>query len=273
MVNKTINALERGLTVLRCLEENSGKSLAAIHQTTGIPKPSLLRILETLEKNRFAWRAIGDGHYRRSISLATQQRFDEQTTRIAEVAAPFLEQLQRKVLWPSDILVCRNNRLELVETSRRQSNLGLTFYRIGFQVDMFLSAPGRAYLAFCKPEERTAILAHARDNPPTIARSRAVLTTELADILDATRLVGYGSRDPQFGGSAADIAEVDDGLDAIAVPILRAGRVLACMNLVWPRKYKLKAKIVADHLGDLQQTAQAIADACDPAANVPLSET
>ena len=36
-------------------------------------------------------------------------------------------------------------------------------------------------------------------------------------------------------------------------------RILATMNLVWPRKYKLKAQIVREHLADLQETAAAIA--------------
>ena len=272
-MNKTINALERGLTVLRSLEEDTGKSLAEIHLATGIPKASLLRILDTLEKSRFAWRAIGDGRYRRSIALSTRRQLDEKTTRIAEIAAPYLEQLQRKVIWPSDILVYRDGNLQLVETSRRQSNLGLNMYRIGFRVDMFLSAPGRAYLAFCSEAERTAIISRAQATPPTIARSRAVLANELDDILAETRRLGYGSRDPLFGGSEANINEIDDGLDAIAVPIRRADDVLACMNLVWPRKYKLKTKIVTDHLGDLLETAKSIADACQTDAHVSPSET
>ncbi|MBL0283610.1 MAG: helix-turn-helix domain-containing protein, partial [Zoogloea sp.] len=46
---KTIDALSRGLDVLRSLEERRGQSLAELHRATGIPKASLLRILETLE--------------------------------------------------------------------------------------------------------------------------------------------------------------------------------------------------------------------------------
>jgi IclR family mhp operon transcriptional activator len=38
------------------------------------------------------------------------------------------------------------------------------------------------------------------------------------------------------------------------------------MNLVWPRKYKLKAQIVAEHLADLQETAAAIAAAAAESA-------
>lgn len=58
---KTIDALARGLVVLRSLEERRGQSLAELHRATGVPKASLLRILDTLEQGGFAWRAIGDG--------------------------------------------------------------------------------------------------------------------------------------------------------------------------------------------------------------------
>ena len=63
-------------------------------------------------------------------------------------------------------------------------------------------------------------------------------------ILDDTRIQGYAVRDAMFGGSGEDISEFDDGFDAIAVPVLGAGGVLACINLVWPRRYGLRAKVV-----------------------------
>ncbi len=266
---KTIDSLERGLLVLRNLEEYRGQSLAELNKRTGVPKSSLIRILLTLEKAGYVWKAIGDGLFRRSISLAGRQRSDELSTRISEISATFLSALRQKALWPSDILVVRNNQLELGESSRRQSNLGVTLYEIGVRVDMILSAPGRAYLAFCSPEERAEVLDSARQHPSPIARSRQVLKNELDDILEQTRACGYGSRDPRFGGSNVEIEEFDDGLDAIAVPIICDGKVIACMNLVWPRKYKLKSKIVRNHLADMHATAQAIADACK-ASNIAL---
>ena len=106
------------------------------------------------------------------------------------------------------------------------------------------------------------MLAHVRKHPSPILRSRQVLKSELDDILEHTRSCGYASRDPRFGGGNKEIEEFDDGLDAIAVPIVCKDKVIACMNLVWPRKYKFKQKIVRNHLADLKATAHAIADAC-----------
>ena len=264
---KTINALERGLDVLRKLDERHGQSLAELHAATGIPKPSLLRILETLEQSGFAWRAIGDGRYRRRFALILRPSLADELLAIGEIAAPFLESLRRKVIWPSDVLVFRDFRMELVETSRRQSTLSVAMYPLGYRVEMFLSAPGRAYLAFCSDAEREAVLAEAALNPPLLRRSREVLRGELPAILDETRRLGYASRDPQFGGADdKDISVVDDRIDAIAVPVMAGPRILAAMNLVWPRKYKLKAQIVAEHLADLQEAAAAIAAAASQSA-------
>lgn len=259
---KTINALERGLDVLRKLNERHGQSLAELHAATGIPKPSLLRILDTLEASGFAWRAIGDGRYRRRFALILRPSIADELLAIGEIAAPFLENLRRKVIWPSDVLVFRDFRMELVETSRRQSTLGVAMYPLGYRVEMFLSAPGRAWLAFCSDAEREAVLADAALHPPMLQRSRDLLRGGLADILDETRRLGYASRDPLFGGADdKDISVIDDRLDAIAVPLMAGGRVLATMNLVWPRKYRLKEQIVREHLADLQETAASIAAA------------
>ena len=259
---KTINALERGLDVLRKLDERHGQSLAELHAATGIPKPSLLRILDTLEASGFAWRAIGDGRYRRRFALILRPSLADELLAIGEIAAPFLEALRRKVIWPSDVLVFRDFRMELVETSRRQSTLGVAMYPLGYRVEMFLSAPGRAWLAFCSDAERETVLADAALHPPMLQRSRDLLRGGLADILDETRRLGYASRDPLFGGADdKDISVIDDRLDAIAVPLMAGGRVLATMNLVWPRKYRLKEQIVREHLADLQETAASIAAA------------
>ena len=259
---KTINALERGLDVLRKLNERHGQSLAELHAATGIPKPSLLRILDTLEASGFAWRAIGDGRYRRRFALILRPSIADELLAIGEIAAPFLENLRRKVIWPSDVLVFRDFRMELVETSRRQSTLGVAMYPLGYRVEMFLSAPGRAWLAFCSDAERETVLADAALHPPMLQRSRDLLRSGLADILDETRRLGYASRDPLFGGADdKDISVIDDRLDAIAVPLMAGGRVLATMNLVWPRKYRLKEQIVREHLADLQETAASIAAA------------
>ena len=258
---KSIRALERGLEVLRLLQQHEGRSLQQLHEASALPKPTLLRILHTLEQAGLAWRAIYDGQWRGGVSLQTGERTPERALRLAEVAAPHLAALQRKALWPSDLLIYNDFKMELAESSRRLSGLAMNpRYRIGYRVDLFLSAPGRAWLAFCSDAERATVLAHYHAHPPENARSVAVFRRELPAILAETRRQGYAVRDAIFGGSEQDISEFDDGIDAIAVPILGPAGVPGCINLVWPRRYGLRAKVVEAHLEDLRATARAIAD-------------
>ena len=259
---KSIRALERGLEVLRLLEQHEGRALQDLHLRTALPKPTLLRILHTLEAAGLAWRAIGDGRWRRSVSLHIGHRPAERNLRFAELAAPHLAALQRKALWPSDLLIYDNFQMELAESSRRLSGLAMNpRYQIGFRVDLFLSAPGRAWLAFCPNADREAALAHYAEHPPANPLSARFLAQgHLPEVLEETRRQGYAARDPGFGGAMEDISIFDDGFDAIAVPILTPTGVPGCINLVWPRRYKLRGKVVEAHLEDLQGTARAIAE-------------
>ena len=256
---KTIRALERGLDVIWQLDHEQGTSLQDLHQRSGIAKATLLRILATLEQRGVVWRALGDGLYRRTGRLVRSYR-NEEDFNLVNRAKPLLMQLQRKVLWPSDLMVFRDFQMEMIDTTRRVSRLALNYYPVGCRVDLFLSAPGRAFLAFCSTQMLEAVLRHYQEQPPTLARSVKVLADELPKIITQTRMQGYACRDDLFGGSYSDMSEFDDELDAIAVPVLQQSEVVACINIVWRRKYRLRAKMIREHLGELRDTAAAIAD-------------
>lgn len=207
-------------------------------------------------------KSIGDGcYYPVPIAHGHKSNSDRHAL-YASLAAPHLERLQQTVIWPSDFLVYSRYKMVSLETTRRTASLALnTRYKIGFRVDMFLSAPGRAYLAFCSDAERERILAHYRKHPPRNALSASVLRNSMDQIISETRTQGYAVRDPMWGGGEVDISESDDHFDAIAVPLLYNDRIFGCINIVWVRKYNLRQKIIRDNLASLKATAVAIAEA------------
>ncbi len=85
--SETIRGLERGLRVLQALQSSSISPLHQIHLVTRISKPSLLRILNTLEHAGFISRRLADGHYRISV-FARMERKRDRYDRVAEAAAP-----------------------------------------------------------------------------------------------------------------------------------------------------------------------------------------
>src|ERR1700736_5214906 len=95
--SQTIRGWERGLQVLQVLQSNPISSLHDVHLATKISKPSLLRILHTLERSGLVSRRLGDGRYRISANLIRMARKRGRHDRVAEAAAPVLDRLCQKI--------------------------------------------------------------------------------------------------------------------------------------------------------------------------------
>ena len=135
-------------------------SLHEIHLATDISKPSLLRILHTLEQFGMVSRRLADGHYRISTVARTARKRDRYD-RVAEAAAPILDRLCHKLSWPSDLFVPAGDHMERRETSRLQTpyfSHPSYLTRVGQPVNWLMTGVGRAYLAFCPAQERDAII-------------------------------------------------------------------------------------------------------------------
>jgi IclR family transcriptional regulator, mhp operon transcriptional activator len=112
-----IKGLERGLKVLHLMQSHAVWSLHDIYLATRISKPSLLRILNTLERAGVVSRRLVDGHYRMS-GLNRLGRKRDRYDQVAEAAAPVLDRLCQNVLWPSDLLVPAGDHMDRRKSSR-----------------------------------------------------------------------------------------------------------------------------------------------------------
>jgi IclR family mhp operon transcriptional activator len=251
---KSVRALARGLDVLRALRQRASASLQELHGDTGLAKPTLLRILKTLEEGGFVRRSLGDGRYRIGAAARLPGRDTGAHDAIAEQASPVLDRLCRDVLWPSDIGVYKGGAMEILETSRSLTPFLVNRSRMGYRVHMLMSALGRAYLAFCPPRERAAILSHLRQSGDPYDR-RAHDEAAVRRDLERDRARGYAIRQSGYGHWASD----RDQADAIAVPVLQGARVLASVNLTWVAGAVSLDDMVARHLDRLRAAAAEIA--------------
>jgi IclR family mhp operon transcriptional activator len=258
--SKTIRGLERGLQVLQALQVKPIASLNDLYFGTQISKPSLLRILNTLVRAGLVSRRLADGHYRLSVVSRPAGKRDRHA-RVAEAAAPVLDRLCQKVLWPSDLLVPAGDHMRRRETSRAQSPFQVgpraLVHHVGQPVGWLLTGVGRAYLAFCPDRERDDIVTSLRksDMPEDrLARD----PKRLDKILTETRARGYGTRDPIFVGGTYGLPPFDDGLAAIAVPLQGRTRVHGSINILWIRSAFTVEEFARRHLLDLQSAAEEI---------------
>jgi IclR family mhp operon transcriptional activator len=256
---KTIRALERGLEVLSFLQSSRAGSLHDLHRSTGLDKATLTRIIATLEKRGLIWQRLADGAFLPSQIVQERQPSLRDEDRLVEVASPILENLSKRVDWPSILAVPRLDHMEVLETNSSTSYFHhIPLGPIGFRVNMLRSATGRAYITFCSESERQAILARLIESSEPgnfLSRSPAAVERLLAE----TRELGYGVRFPDYGGDFNDSrGAVDDGRNSIAVPIFVGGDVIAAVNLTWINKVTTVDKIVKSYRGCLQDAAAQI---------------
>ena len=258
---ETIRGLARGLRVLEALQSSPISTLHEIHRATHISKPSLLRILNTLQDAGFVSRRLADGRYRIS-AFARVGRKRDRHDRVAEAAAPVLDRLCQNVRWPSDLMVPAGDHMERRETSQAASPFFIhpTYRnRVGQSIGWLLTGVGRAYLAFCPDKEREELLQRLRksDKPDDwLARD----PKRLDKIFAETRTRGYGTRDPTFLGGQHGSPPIDDGLAAIAVPLVDHKRVHGSINILWIKTAFTVEEFAARHLRDLQAAAAEIVE-------------
>jgi IclR family transcriptional regulator, mhp operon transcriptional activator len=260
---ETMRGLERGLQVLEALQSNPISSLHDLHLATGISKPSLLRVLHTLERFGLVSRRLGDGRYRASTNLTRIPQRQTRYERVAEAAAPVLDRLCQRISWPSDLMVPAGDHMLIAETSQTHTPFLINAGGIGRSVNWLLSAVGRVYLAYCPDKEREQILGRLRKSDKPEDRL-AHEPKRLEKILAETRQRGYGIRDPGFIGGFYGTAPQDDGLAAIALPLLDRSRVHGSINILWVKTAFTIEDFAGRHLADLQAAAREIVNSLHP---------
>jgi IclR family mhp operon transcriptional activator len=236
----------RALAVLQALNRHHNATILQLQQFTGIPRPSLYRLVQTLVSTGYIRLVSEHGYGLTYLVRSLSDGFlDEEW--VCEVAAPALHQLQRKVVWPTDLATFFDYRLYLRETTRRHSPFTIDRATVGFPLPLLRTAMGRAYISFCPERERIAILEHlAHSDDPADAAARDPKMVEM--IIRETRANGYGARSKEV------IAETG----SIALPIHLDDRVIACIAITFIASALTPKDAALRYLDDLTQAKEQI---------------
>jgi IclR family mhp operon transcriptional activator len=259
---KTIRAVERTFEVMHALRELKDASIAELEEKTALPRPTLLRILKTLMEMGAVRRGLKDRRFRNRVFL---DDFTEQHTpsdRLADIAAPLLEQLCAVVHWPSTVGVYGDRDPGDYMQSIESTATITPFYvsRLNKKrVNLLMSAQGGAFLAQLDQSQLNLILEHIRHYSRDHHNLLAIASGDLEARLEQVRECGYALRHPRYLGGAYNGAAADDGMNTMAVPLIADGRVFGASTISWNRKAMTAQQAVENHLPDLQKTADAIA--------------
>ena len=235
----------RTLEVLRSLNQANGSTVGELHAMTDISRPALYRILDEFLAAGFVVRDERGGFHLTHLVRTLSDGFRNED-RIAEVASPVLDELQRRVLWPTDFATYANHAMYLRETTRRQSALVIDRARVGVRLPMLSSALGLAYIAYCGDAEREAIVEALRKSGQPedhVAKDQR----RVAQLVRQTRAAGYASR---YMGEIPGVSSNATG--TIALPLRHQGKVCACIAITFFSRVLTVDEAAGRYLPDLK---------------------
>jgi len=245
---RPIRALNRGLEVLAELNRLERAPINTLASAVELPRTTTYRILETLRLAGYVERDPHDDCYRPTVRVrALSEGFDDEAM-LAHVAKPHLALLCTQIVWPVAIATPAGGAMMIRETTDHQSPLALEQYGAGVRVPMLASAQGRAYLAFCEPAAREAIielLARSSSPEDRLARSRP----EIELLLNETRAQGYG-----VAQRARRVSEET----SLAIAVQSADRVLATISVRFAASAVTLKSAVEQFLPKMREVAQKI---------------
>lgn len=234
-----IEPVRRAFTVLEALNRRRSTTLSVLAAETHLPRPTLVRLLQTLIELGYASRVSRQDGYRLTdhvLALAGGVRFIDH---LVDAAIPHMSRFTSEHGWPLYLATLSSGAMTIRHSTAPESPMSFEGAGYNRQSPMLIGALGRAWLAFCSEEERRTILRGIG------ARQGPALTAALAQIRDDGFAFTRPPRPTRIHG--------------IAVPILGKDRVLGCLSMRFPRS-AMSEEVVGQRFGRrLATLARAIA--------------
>ena len=251
---KEVRGLSRGLSVLKALNQCAGgiASTTELARACGIDRTTTKRLLETLRGEGFVRQGERDGQYQLTFEVRRLSEGFADEAWVAQVATPMMQASVRELVWPCDLATAEAGFMVVRESTHRWSVLSQHRAMIGEKLPLLVTAVGRAYLSASDDAQCEALLELLRrrdDRWGELARDRRYVRRVIAD----TRRRGYAYNDGEW------LREAD--FAAIGVPVFSGERLLAALNMVFPKAAVPARDLRARFVPALQRLSQSIGKA------------
>jgi IclR family mhp operon transcriptional activator len=223
--DETVHSVSRALSVVETLNEKQVTSLETLHRSTGVPKPTLVRLLETLIAAGYVHRVSRREGYAVTQNVLRLSAGVRHRDVLVDVARPLMEAFTHEHKWQISLGTHQHGGLLIRATTRHISPFSRDELFLNRQVSMLSSVIGRAYFAFCSEAEREFILkiAMAGESPDMMI---AMNPERVEAIVEAARQQGY----------AGDRRDRPGPYRSLAIPVMAAGgtgEVLGALVIFW----------------------------------------
>ena len=240
----SIRSVERAIDVLQALNRRPLSTLHELHRDTGLPKPSIVRVLRTFEAKGLAARSSAYGAYHLLGRVKSLSSGFHHEPRIVEVAQDLMTEFTRREGWPLSLGLLELDAVVVRACTIRFTTLSLEHAALGRRLSLLSHAVGRAYLAFSAGHERKFLLSILRSREQATGMSDEAVAAMIA----LTRKRGYALRDPLCEPRSS----------TVAVPVFDGDRLVATLGCTWITAAMGLPQAVKRYLPGLRDLAQRI---------------
>ena len=209
----TVSALERGIAVLRCFNEDvASLSNAELSLRTGIPKPTVTRLAATLVSLGMLQQHAETERFSLAAGVVSLARAFLANVDVRAVARPHMVRLAESLGGAAYLAVRDGAHMVLIEIARSRAASLRSHHELGTRIEIGTSALGRACLA-----------AIAERDPAHHAQLMTELAAYYGARWDAVQAGLQQARsDYQAHGYCISLGEVTPDIHSLAVPLAGA---------------------------------------------------
>lgn len=218
-----VHAVTRALRLLRRLNHQDITGLNDLHQAMRIPKPSLVRLLDTLIALGYVRNDEARKGYGLLPAVQNLSAGFHGGPVLIEAGTERCAELTRELKWPVSMAVLDGIDMMVWFSTLRDSPVQPFGKILAKRRSLLVTGLGRAYLAFCSDTERAILitmLKSTKSSPP----ARKKIEPAVREIVEEGLRRGFVERDP---------AMPVDGTSTLAAPIYAENRLLGTVGLTY----------------------------------------
>ena len=244
-----IRSVMRTLEILEELNKNRVSSIRHLHLKTKLPKPTIVRALQTLLQAGYVTNDPRQAGYQVTSKVNSLSAGFHGDPLVVEVGRAQAIALTKKFTWPASIATIEKTTVVVRYSTISDSPNSPFHATVNMSLTLDKHALGLAYLAFCPKNEQEILmraLGHLNMLKGNALNEREIL---LKQSLQRIHQQGFSERNPETEPRSSN---------TIAVPIIGENRVLGTLGLTYFRSAYNSFEATQKFVSTLQKAAKSI---------------
>ena len=186
-----VRALDRALSIVRVLNQHNGLNASELSRLVKLPRPTVLRLLQTMTESGYVMRSQSDGCFRVSRKIRELSSGFREQDWLGSVVRPFLEALASRLIWPLAVIRFGEGRLVVEALTDHGSPMLIRREAPGAKLPLFSSASGYLMMARMGADERQKLVTQACRQDGEALRAIGLTERDVARRIEDTIAKGY----------------------------------------------------------------------------------